>query len=222
VSHSIIRELVIKDLRIARPLLVGSFAVGLLSIAALPWSRLAFYVGSIAFMVTLILMNVLVVSLSLINERKDKTRLFILSLPVSTMQYNVAKLLSSLIAYVVPAAVLTTLAVLLLVLTPLPNGFIPLTLALSVHCFLYFCCYLAFALVTDSPGLQTAVIVAGNVSITFVIQGLIMQPSIGPNLGGEVAVWSAGLIGFFAVELALCVAALAISFVVYSRKTEFV
>jgi ABC-type transport system involved in multi-copper enzyme maturation permease subunit len=221
-SHSIIRRLVVKDLQLARPLLVGSFVVGLASLAVLPWSRVAFYVGSIALMVTLVLMNVLLVSASLINERKDKTRLFVLSLPVSTMQYNVAKLLSSLIAYVVPAAVLTGLAVLLFALTPLPNGFIPFTVAMSVHCLLYFCCYLAFALVSDSPGWMTTVIVAGNVSLTFVIQGLIMRPSVGPNLGGEVAVWSADVIGLIAVELVLCAAALAASFAVYSRKTEFV
>jgi hypothetical protein len=222
VSRSIVRDLVVKDLRLAAPLVGGAVIVGLLSIALLPWSRIAFYVGSISFMVTLVLLNILVVSMSLINERKEKTRLFILSLPVSTMQYNVAKLLSSLIAYVVPATLLTAAAVVLLDVTPLPNGFIPFAIVMSVHCFLYFCAYLAFALVSDSPGWMTAVIVAGNLSLTFIINLLISLPSVGPNLAGEVAIWSPALIYVMAIELALCVAALVVSFVVYSRKTEFV
>ena len=106
-----------------------------------------------------------------------------LSMPVSTTQYNVAKLLSSMIAYLVPAALLTLGGVILLVATPLPNGFIPLFVATSVHCFFYFCVLLAVALVTDSQGWITTVIVCGNVSISFVIPGLINLSSIGPSLG---------------------------------------
>jgi hypothetical protein len=222
VSRSIVGHLVVKDLRLAKPLVIGSVVVGLLSLAVLPWSRVAFFVGGVAFMVVLVLMNVLVVSMSLIGERKEKTRLFVLSLPVSTMQYNVAKLLSSMIAYVVPAILLTAVALLLFYYTPLPNGFIPFTVALSVHCFLYFCAFLALALVTDSQGWITTVIVAGNVSLTFIINLLFLLPSVKGNLDGDVVVWGPDLFAFIGIELALCAAALAISFVVYSKKTEFV
>ena len=52
--------------------------------------------------VALILLNIMLVMWSLINERKEKIRVFLLSMPVSTTQYNVAKLLSSMIAYLVP------------------------------------------------------------------------------------------------------------------------
>lgn len=221
-SQSIVRQLVVKDLRLARPLIIGSFVVGALSLGLLPWSRVAFYVGAITFMVTLVLMNILIVSGSVINERKEKTRLLVLSLPVSTTQYNLSKFLSSLIAYGAPAVLLTAVAVLFLDLTPLPNGFIPFTIVMSVHCFLYFCAYLAFALVSDSPGGMTAVIVAGNLSLTFIINYLFSLKSVMDYLGGEVAVWSPALINVMAIELALCVIALAISFVAYSRKTEFV
>jgi hypothetical protein len=221
-SSAIIRHLIVKDLRLYAPLITGSFVAGVLSLAALPWSRVAFYVGSIAFMVTLVLLNVLVVSASLINERKEKTRLLMLSLPVSTMQYNVAKLLSLLIAFVVPTALLTGAAVALLHFTPLPNGFIPFTVAVAVHCLLYFCVFLAVALVTDSAGWMTTVIVAGNVSLTFVIQLLLALPSQQGKLGGEVSVWGSDLVFIITLELVLSVVALAISFIVYSRKTEFV
>lgn len=221
-SASIVPQLVVKDLKLAKPLLIGATAVGLLSLAVLPWSRISFYVGSISFMVTIVLLNVLVVSGSVINERKEKTRLLMLSLPVSTMQYNVAKLVSSLIAFLVPTALLTAAAVLLLDLTPLPNGFVPMTIAMTVHCCLYFCVFLAFALVSDSPGWMTTVIVAGNVSLTFVINYLFTLESVTANIGTEAIVWGSQLVALMAIELALCVVALVISFVVYSRKTEFV
>jgi ABC-2 type transport system permease protein len=221
-SHSIVRQLVIKDLLLAWPLVAGSLVLGVLSFAVSPWSAVSFFVGGSALVVALILLNIMLVSLSLIAERKEKIRVFMLSMPVSTTQYNVAKLVSSLIGYLVPAVLLTLGGVILLLATPLPNGFIPLFIATSVHCLLYFCVFLAFALVTDSQGWITTVIVFGNISVSFVIPGLINLSSIGPSLGTETVVWSADVVAFIAIELVLGVAALAISFIVNSRKTEFV
>ncbi|HEX5048451.1 MAG TPA: ABC transporter permease [Gammaproteobacteria bacterium] len=221
-SHSIVRHLVVKDLRLAGPLVTGSFVLGVLSLALSPWSGVAFFVGGSVFVVTLVLLNVMLVSMSLMNERKDKVRVFLLSMPVSTSEYFVAKLVSSLLAYVVPSVLLTLAAIGLLVATPLPNGFIPLTVAVSVHCLLYFCVYLAFALVSDSQGWMTTIIVFGNVSISFVIPGLINMTSLNGTLGAETAVWKADTLGFIAIELVLAVVALVISFIVNSRKTEFI
>ncbi len=221
-SQSIVWQLVVKDLRVAWPLAAGSLVLGVLSLALSPWSAVAFFVGGSILVVALVLLNVMLLMMSLVNERKEKIRVFMLSMPVSTTQYNVAKLLSSLIAYLVPAALLTLGGVILLVATPLPNGFIPLFVATSVHCLLYFCVLLAVALVTDSQGWITTVIVCGNVSISFVIPGLINLSSIGPSLATETAVWSADVVSFIAIEVALAVVALSISFVVNSRKTEFV
>ena len=221
-SHSIVRHLVMKDLRLASPLIVGALALGVLSLALIPWSGLTFFVGGSIFVVAFVLLNVLLVGQSLMSERKEKIRVFLLSLPVSTTEYFVAKLLSSLIAYLVPAVVLTLAAVIFLVATPLPNGFLPLVIATSVHCFFYFCAYLALALITDSQLWMTLVIICGNVSVSFVIPGLINLTSMLGSLSSETPVWGADVLTFIAVELVLSVAALVISFIVNSRKTEFV
>ena len=221
-TQSIVWQLVAKDLRLAWPLVTGSLVLGVLSFAVSPWSALTFFVGGSALVIALILLNIMLVSASLTTERKEKTSVFLLSMPVSTTQYSVSKLLSSLIAYVVPAVLLTLGSVVLLLATPLPNGFIPLFVATSVHCLFYFCVFLAVALVTDSQGWTTIVIVFGNVSVSFVIPGLINLSSIQPSLGTEVAVWGTDIVAFIAIELVLAVAALAISFIVNSKKTEFV
>jgi hypothetical protein len=222
VSHSVVRQLVLKDIRTAVPLVVGSCAAGVLSLAVLPWSRVAFFVGGSVFIVVLVLLNVLLVSASVIGDRKEKTRLFFLSMPVSTMQYNVSKLVSSLILYVVPSALLTLAALALLRATPLPDGFIPVVIAAAVHCLLYFCVFLAVGLNTESQGWTTTVIVGGNVSVSFLLPFVLNLPSVLPNLGTETAAWGADLVGFMVIELVLSAAALAMSFVVNSRKTEFV
>ncbi len=221
-SRSIVRQLIVKDLRLAWPLVSGSLILGVLSLALSPWSSVTFFVGASMLVVAVILLNIMLVSSSLVSERKEKIRLFLLSMPVSTTQYAVAKLASSLLAYVVPAVLLTLGGVILLVATPLPNGLIPLFVATSVHCLLYFCVFLAVALVTDSQTWIAVVIVCGNVSVSFVIPGLINLSSIRPSLSTETVVWTTDVVAFIAIELALSVAALAISFVVNSKKTEFV
>ena len=221
-SRSIGSQLVLKDLRVAWPLIVGSLVLGVLSLVLSPWSAIAFFVGGSILVVALILLNIMLVMGSLINERKEKIRVFLLSMPVSTTQYNVAKLVSSMIAYGVPAVVLTLAGVILLVATPLPNGFIPLFVATSVHCSFYFCVLLEVALVTDNQTWITTVVIFGNVSVSFVIPGLINLSSMGPSLGTEVVVWSPDVVAFMGVELVLAAAALVISFVVNSRQTEFV
>jgi len=222
VSRSIVLQLVMKDLRLASPVVAGSLILGVLSLAVSPWNAVAFFVGGSALVVALVLLNIMLVTSSLMSERKEKIRVFMLSMPVSTTQYNVSKLLSSLIAYLVPAVLLTLGGVVLLLVTPLPNGFIPLFVATSVHCLFYFCVFLAFALVTDSQGWITTVIVCGNVSLSFLIPGLINLSSVGPNLPTEAIVWGTDVVTLMAVELVLAAAAIAISFVVNSRKTEFV
>jgi len=222
VSQSIVGQLVLKDLRLASPIVAGTLVLGVLSLALSPWSAVAFFVGGSTLIVALILLNIMLVTASLMSERKEKIRVFLLSMPLSTTQYFVSKLLSSLIAYLVPAALLTIGGVLLLLATPLPNGFIPLFVATSVHCLLYFCVFLAFALVTESQGWITTVIICGNVSISFVIPGLINLSSLGPRLPAEAVVWGSDVVALIGVELVIAVAALAISFVVNSKKTEFV
>jgi len=222
VSQSIVGQLVLKDLRLASPIVAGTLVLGVLSLALSPWSAVAFFVGGSTLIVALILLNIMLVTASLMSERKEKIRVFLLSMPLSTTQYFVSKLLSSLIAYLVPAALLTIGGVLLLLATPLPDGFIPLFVATSVHCLLYFCVFLAFALVTDSQGWITTVIVCGNVSLSFLIPGLINLSSLGPNLPAEAVVWGSDVVALMGAEGVIAVAALAISFVVDSKKTEFV
>jgi hypothetical protein len=46
--------------------------------------------------------------------------------------------------------------------------------------------------------------------------------SMAGSIGTETPVWSDDVIAFIAIELVIAVAALAISFVVNSKKTEFI
>jgi hypothetical protein len=219
---SLVRTLVLKDLYLARGMIVASLAGGVLSLALMPWSIVAFYVGVTSFMVVLIVLNVALVMASVIGERKEKVALFVLSLPISTTQYTAAKVVSSLIAFLGPWALLSAGCLVLFDVTPIPNGMIPVSVALMVYMILYFCVLLAVALHTDSALWSGVVIVGGNVGINFVIQILLRLPSFTANGQGETAVWTADIVTFIALQLVLSAVAIAIALFIHSRKKNFV
>ncbi len=222
-SHSIIARLVLKDFYLQWPLLAGSLLLGfaMLGIALFGHGPITFYVGSVSFLCVLILLNVLLVGATVAQEKKDKVMLFVLSLPISTTQYAVAKLVSSLIAFLVPFCLLGAAAVLVIALTPIPHGLIPLTVAVMMFVCLYFCIFLAVALTADSGLRNTVVIICGNVSINFFIAWLLSRPSVAQASKGPVAIWSPEILASLAVEILGSLLALALALLTIFRKKDF-
>jgi hypothetical protein len=107
-------------------------------------------------------------------------------------------------------------------MTPIPNGMIPISVALMVFMILYFCVLLAAALLTDSGLWTGTVIVGGNVGLNIVIQILLRLPSFRANGEGETAVWTAGIVAFIALQLVVSAVALGIAVFIQSRKKNFV
>ena len=105
---------------------------GLSRIALMPLSGVSGYVGFVSLICVLVILNIFLVMSGVVQERKDKVQLFILSLPVSTAQYAVAKMTGNAIAFVVPWAVLTAAATWVIDVTPMPNGSLPFWLTVLV------------------------------------------------------------------------------------------
>ena len=220
-SRSILRILVLKDLYLTRGMLVAALAAGLLSLAILPWSKESFFVGSLSFMVVMIVLNVGLVMASVLGERKERVAPFILSLPISPTEYAIAKVTASLIAFLGPWLLLTGACVLVILRTPIPDGMIPMTLGLLVYFIFYYCVFLAVALLADSSLWVGAVIVCGNVGVNFVIQILFRMPSVAASLHGEKVVWGADVVNLILAELAASVLALGTALVLHARKRDF-
>jgi ABC-2 type transport system permease protein len=221
-SRPIAAHLILKDLYLGRWLIGGTLLAGLVSLAMLPLSSVGYYVGSISLLCVLIVLNLFIVFQLVIAERKEKTRLFILSLPVSTTQYAAAKVTASGLAFLVPWLVLTLGCTLVIDRSPLPNGMIPLTWAVLTYVLAYFCVFLAVALQTESSGWTTTVIIVGNISVNFLIPWLMSRPSVIATRDGPVAVWTPDVVGVIGAELFLGLLALGISLVLSRRNRNFV
>ena len=94
-SRSVVRQLIVKDLYLTRWMVVGSLAAGAAAIALMPLGVVSGYVSSVSLICTLIILNIFLVMSGIVQERKDKVQLFFLSLPVSTAQYTIAKIVAN-------------------------------------------------------------------------------------------------------------------------------
>ncbi|MGC1459120.1 MAG: ABC-2 transporter permease [Steroidobacteraceae bacterium] len=223
-SRSVITRLVLKDFYLQWPLLGGALLLGfaMLALALFGGGPITFYVGSVSFICVLILLNVFLIGATVAQEKKDKVMLFVLSLPISTTQYAVAKLVSCLLAFLIPFCLLGGAAVLVLAHAGVPHGLIPLTLAVMMYACLYFCIFLSVALSGDSVLWNTLVMIAGNILLSFLISWLLSRPSVANAAKGSVIVWSPEILASLTVEILGSLLALAAALVVILRKKDFV
>lgn len=220
-TSSITRQLALKDFYIARSTLAGSLIAGLISIAVTPLGPVAFYVGAVCFICVLVVLTIFTVMTGVMQEKKDNVLAFLLSLPVSTIQYWWIKIGVNVAMYAGAWLILTLAALLTIHLSAIPNGLIPFALAIAAYMFSYYTVLLAVAVATESLVWTTAAIVVGNISVNFLIPFVFRLPSASTSRGNEI-VWGADILITLAVEAAICIAAPAIALAVQARKRDFV
>jgi ABC-2 type transport system permease protein len=102
---------------------------------------------------------------NIVNERKKQTLAFMMSLPISTAQYGMAKLLSTLGMFLIPWVALIAAALyMILGRHVLLNGAIPIALILATVPFIGFCFIAGTALVSESEGWAVAATTVVNSS----------------------------------------------------------
>ncbi len=218
----IVRQLILKDLYLVRWMILSAVASGLVAIGLMPLGTVTGYVGFVSLICVIAILNIFLVMHGVVQERKEKVHLFVLSLPVSTTQYAAAKMLSNAIAFVGPWCVLTAAVTLVIDVTALPNGSLPFLLTVLVYLLMYYCVLLAVAMISDSAGWHASVITIGNVSVNFLIPFLLALPSVSAHRTDAVAVWTGDIAAILAIQVVVAAAALWIAVRVGSRRPDFV
>src|SRR5690606_30590316 len=156
-SGSITRQLILKDLYLMRPLMLGALVLGGTGIAVMPLGETPF-IGWLVLFIAVVLLGIFTTAALVSGERKDKVHLFVLTLPTSPAQYTAAKLAASATAFLVPSGILAAAALTLIAVTGIPDAFMAFLAALLLYAVCYYAAYLAVALVTDSVIWNTLVI----------------------------------------------------------------
>ncbi len=204
----LVRLLVVKDWQLfqkqlALYVLAGIVALCFLGLAR-PW---AFYVGSLMLLIVLVAAACFSISTSLVVERKEQTLSFVMSLPVSPLDFTISKLAGNLLTFAVPFAVLLGGTLATVLLTPLPDGLFVYALLIFAYILFAFSISLSVAMSVESEGWATFAMIGSMVLINPYIMALAQIPDIDQRTRVDEIAWTTPAA---AILIALSLASLAV------------
>ena len=102
-NYSMVKLLILKDWYLQRWMILGSLVAGALALAITVSSRkAAFFLGIILLVTVLVAVGAQLAIATVVNERKEQTLAFVMSMPISSREYTTAKILANLLIFLVP------------------------------------------------------------------------------------------------------------------------
>lgn len=202
---SVFWALVRKDLYVLRIFTVAGLVTGVLALAAMLFGKVGFAIGGILYLTANMAAGIMIAMYGFMTDRKEQTRVFALSLPISGQQHDLAKLTAAFLTYGIPWTILTVIAVLLMPLSGIiPRGLLVYGLLVQGCCLAIFSILVAALFVVVSEPLAGVAIITCNIlfSLFMVTLG---QPSIGGPLQGPQIVWTPTALWLLAGEFGVIV-----------------
>jgi ABC-2 type transport system permease protein len=216
------RKLIAKDLYLNRWTIIGSTVAGLAGLAIAADGEMRFNIGMITWLTTIVAFGVVLVMMAIANERKERALQFVLSLPLSHGDYVRIRVIGLLICFLVPWAVLSASAALLVAVRPnLPDGMLPIVVLLCGFMLANFSVVLCCALHTASEGAMTLVIIVTNMNVTLFMFLVLGNPSLRDLLHSPAPVWNSTFWIVLGVEIATLLVTLSLPYLVAARRRDF-
>jgi ABC-2 type transport system permease protein len=215
-------KLIGKELYVNRWLIAGGMIAGVVSASIASLGQVGFNIGSLMWLTGIIAVGVILALYGIINERKENSLHFVLSLPLSIADYVRAKILGLLLSFILVWLV-SCAAGLLLVFAKdsVPDGIAPYTVLLCVFLLTNFCIVLCGMTHAQSDALATATIVVTNMGVTIFMFIVGPIPGIKEHMWSPVPVWNSTFWTVLGCELAVLVVAFALPFILAARRRDF-
>ncbi len=218
----IIRLLMLKDWQLFQKQLAVYALSGIIALAFLglarPW---AFYIGSLLLITLLVAMACFAISTSLLVERKEHTLAFVMSLPVSPLDFTIAKLAGNLLTFAVPFTVMAVFTLIVIFSTALPDGLVVLAAPLYGHILLAYAASLAIAMKVESEGWNIFAMIGSMLLINPLIMILGQMDSIRSVVESDVIVWGRPILAILIAQVVLSLSCLAFAAWWNGRKPAF-
>jgi hypothetical protein len=223
-KRSVTWDLVKKDWRLYRMHIAISTAAGVAALGlCLKGGEVAGSIGAVWIFTALVIVACMLPVSAIVNERKNQHLPFVMSLPISVREYTAAKLAASVGMFLMPWLTLVIATVALIEVRGfLPKGSIPFAVIVLLLPFVAFCLITGCALVGESEGWTIAAMVACNSSYWLAWFLIARTPGLMDLAKGNTPVWNGQLLWIVAAELGAIAGALALTFLLQSRKRDFV
>lgn len=222
--NNVVSKLVWKDLSIMKAPTILWWICGLVAVAIVAFggpSMLNF--ASILFISGMAGTGIHAIMRTVVEERREQTLPFIMSLPITIAQYNSAKLITNIAIFGVVWITLSIATYAFVVVGEvLPWGSMPFLLIVFVGIFLANTAILATSLITETKGGCIAAIIGANIDTQMFLWWVYNLEGIRSTISGSQAVWNSTALFVLASELAAIIALITLTYVLQSRKTDFV
>jgi ABC-2 type transport system permease protein len=221
---NVVWQLIRKDWRLHRMMILITLIAGIAALAIVQWGgQTPIVVGGVFFFIALILGGHMLPFGGIVNERKNKNLAFLMSLPISSIQYTTSKLISNVLMFLIPWLALVAAAVILIMVRGMiPRGAIPVVLILSLLPFVGFCLITGAALVGESEGWSIAANVFCSSTYGLTWYSMTQIPSLMVNTQKSVPVWNAITLKILGAEILTILVMLGLTYFFQSRKRDFV
>lgn len=220
-DHRMIRLLVLKDWQVYQRQLAGYLAGLLLALTLIgtgkPWS---FNAGCLLLIVLLVSTGFFAIGHIVVNERKENTLPFVMSLPVTPLDAFLAKLIAGLLIYLVPFLVVLATTILLLLATSLPDGLLLYAMLVYFFMLMSYCVALCVAIAVESEGWNIFLQMALMTMLSPFMIWAGGLSSIAANIRSDQIVWSPPVLSVFGGEFLVTALALALTCWHHSRKSS--
>lgn len=218
-----VRKLIIKDWQVYQKQLAGYVAGMLFALSLIGMGKAwSFSAGALLLVVLLVVVGSYAIQTSLLAERKEQTVPFIMSLPVTPMDFYWGKLLANLVIYLVPFTVVAGGMATVILTTSLPDGLLVWSVLVSTFMLTSFCVSLCVAIAVESEGWNVfAMLVLMTLLGPFILWSGRHLDDVGANLGTDNIVWGTSTVGVLVGELLVIVVAIGLTSWVHARKTSF-
>lgn len=222
INYAVVRQLILKDWYLNRGVILGSLPVGLGALAIVLTGK------QVAFMLSIILLCMVIVGVgaqlamvTTINERKEQTLAFVMSLPVSWREYTAAKILANLIIFLIPWLLLTAGALGVLLLPGAAHGLFPYTAIMALEMLVSTSLIVVAGIITESQAWTTAGIFSSSLGINVLGYVFAHLGGISMYMWGPRVHWSPTAWLVLISELVTVPILLGVTFYIQSRKTDF-
>lgn len=219
-----IKILFLKDLFLSRKYLFAYLVAGIACsfLACTPNKTLSF-TGFILTITVAIASGIHLIGTLMLSETTDQTRLFIMSLPVSLLDYSIGKIAVVLTTYLIPWGTMLFLTIALTFMIPeSTRGAIVVVPAIFLFLLSGFSLQLVTAVVFESVGATIGVMVGCNVLLNVFMMQLFAIPEVAEVVKGDVIIWPTPIVMILVVECAIVVLAIAFAFAMQTRKRDLV
>ena len=221
-SYIMVKRLILKDWYLQRWMILGALGGGAAALGIVATgAKAAFILGLVLLVSILIAIGAHLAVSTMVEERKNQTLAFVMSLPISYREYTAAKILGNLIIFLVLWLALVLGSLALLMLAPKSHGLIPYAAIMATEILVSTCLIIAVALITESQGWTIGAIMVGNLALNGIGYWVAHIPSIAKGMEGSSIQWSPAASALLFGEFSAIALLLGFTFFFQARKKDF-